>query len=328
MNCIHCGSSAGTKRNQELSASQWMSVCDQLAELSCRQVTLMGGEPLVRDDWYDIAQHVKHRGMKLTIMSNGFLITKTIINQLLSLEPYVVAISLDGATAQTHDSIRGISGSFERCLETLRLLRDAGLPTTVVTTVHKRNVQDLRQMRQHLLNKGIAWQIQMGNPFGRFPKELSLSLEEFYAVAMFIASTKRNYSLKELPVTGAHCMGYHSSVLPNLMVGSWKGCYAGMNVLGIQSDGGIKGCLSLPDAFIEGNVLSNRISEIWEEPHAFSYTRDFQHTALVHYCKECRHGDTCKGGCLSGSISFTGLMHGNPYCLHRIEQEHLAVQQK
>lgn len=325
MKCIHCGSSAGYTREQELSTDQWINVCDQLADLDCKQITLMGGEPLVRNDWYEIGQHARNRGMRLTIMTNGFLINKNVINQLKTLDPYAVAVSLDGATTQTHDSIRGIQGSFERCTQSLELLKDANLPTTVVTTVHKKNLNDLQQMRDFLLNKGIAWQVQLGNPLGRFPNSLALSPEEFYSVAMFIASIKNQYSIKELPITGAHCMGYHSSVLPNLIVGSWKGCYAGMNVLGIQSNGGIKGCLSLPDEFVEGNIKETDISEVWNNPNAFNYTRNFSKKDLKNYCKECKHGVTCRGGCISGSISFTGETHCNPYCLHRIEEEMMQI---
>ncbi|OGS40599.1 MAG: hypothetical protein A3K77_01825, partial [Euryarchaeota archaeon RBG_13_31_8] len=311
----------GYKREQELSTDQWIDVCNQLADLDCKQITLMGGEPLVRNDWYEIAQHVANLGMHLTIMTNGFLINKNVIDQLQTLNPYAIAVSLDGATKQTHDLIRGTHGSFERCLQSLKLLKDANLPTTVVTTVHKKNFKELQKMRDFLLNKRIAWQIQMGTPFGRFPKSLTLSPEEFYSVAMFIASAKNQYSIKELPITGAHCMGYHSSILPNLMIGLWKGCYAGMNVLGIQSNGGIKGCLSLPDKFVEGNVFEDRISEIWKDPNAFNYTRNFNKNNLKNYCKECRYGTICRGGCLSGSISFTAQTHCNPYCLYRIEEE-------
>jgi radical SAM protein with 4Fe4S-binding SPASM domain len=321
MHCIHCGSSAGYQRENELSADDWINVSNQLADLNCKQITLMGGEPFIRNDWYTIARHIRDRGMNLTIMSNGYFIDEKIINLLRTLEPYAIAISIDGATPKTHDSIRGTPGSFERCIHAIQLLKDANLPTTVVTTIHKMNLHDLQPMRDFLLHRGIAWQIQMGNPLGRFPKTLTATPEEFYAVAMFIASSRRKYSITELPITGAHCMGYHSSVLPNIMIGAWRGCHAGMNVLGIQSDGGIKGCLSLPDQFIEGNIREMLISDIWNDEEAFQYTRNFRRTDLNDDCTQCKYGSTCRGGCLSASISTTGRTHGDPYCLHLIEEK-------
>jgi len=324
MKCIHCGSSAGYERAQELSTNQWINVCDQLSDLNCKQITLMGGEPLVRNDWYKIASHIRNKNVNLTLMTNGFLINENVISHLKTLEPYAVAVSLDGASANIHDTIRGIKGSFNRCVKALDLLKAANLPTTVVTTVHKMNLNDLQKIRDLLLNREIAWQIQMGNPIGRFPRELTLSLDEFYAVAMFIASTRKQYSIKELPVTGAHCIGYHSSILPNLMVGPWKGCYAGMNVLGIQSNGGIKGCLSLPDEYVEGNIKENNILDIWNNFCAFSYNRNFRKEDLKNECRTCKYGNSCRGGCLSSSISLAGDIRCNPYCLRLIEKEMIA----
>jgi radical SAM protein with 4Fe4S-binding SPASM domain len=321
MRCIHCGSSAGNSRDEELTTDEWQNVCNQLAELNCDQITLLGGEPLIRQDWYEIAQHIRNLGLKLAIISNGYQINENIINQFRRLEPHTIAISLDGATAEKHDSIRGMQGSFERCINSLKLLRNADLNTTIITTVHKMNLKDLPEIRNQILNRNIAWQIQIANPIGRFPKNLTLSKEEFYSLAMFIASTRKQYSIRELPITGAHCIGYCSSILPNLIIGQWRGCQAGIHTLGIQSNGGVKGCLSLTDEFTEGNIRENTISEIWNDPNFSSYNRNFTREDLNNECGNCKYGRNCRGGCLSVSTSLTGKKHGDPYCLHLIEKE-------
>ena len=319
MHCIHCGSAAGTQRGDELTLEEWKTACNSLADLHCKTVTLMGGEPLVYKNWLTIAEHVRNLDMNFTLMSNGYLIDEHVIEQLRRLEPYGVAISIDGGSAQTHDAIRGIPGSFDRCLHTLQLLRDANLPTTVVTTVHKQNFHDFPLLRDRLVDTGVAWQLQLGTPFGRFPAQLALSPEEFYAVGIYIASTRKQFSTKRLPVTGAHCMGYYSKHLPNLMLSPWTGCLAGLNVLGIQSNGGVKGCLSLTDEFIEGNIRTQTLESIWSNPQKFPYTRGFSTHDLTGECQVCRHGNRCRGGCASASVSFTGKPHGDTYCLHLIE---------
>ncbi len=324
MRCTHCGSSAGNRRENELSKDQWMNVCRQLAELNCGQVIFTGGEPILRNDWCEIAQCVRDFGMDFSIISNGLAINEDTVNHLRRLNPHGVAISIDGGKTQTHDAIRRVSGSFQKCKDALNLLQEADIPTSVVTTAHKMNFKELPQIREFLLNKGIAWQIQIGNPMGRFPKDLALSNEEFYAVAMFIASTRKQYSYKEMPITGAHCIGYHSSVLPNVMLSQWIGCHAGINVISIQSNGGIKGCLSLPDDFIERNIKENQLADMWNNPDAFSYNRKFTVENLNNDCRECRYGKSCKGGCLSQSTSTTGKTHGDPYCLRLIENKIVA----
>ena len=322
MKCIHCGSSAGKVRLKELSTKEAIGLCKDLNELGTELVTLMGGEPFLRKDWFQISQEIKDLGMDLTFISNGSTIDNEKISKLIKLEPYAVAVSLDGGIPETHDSIRGLKGSFEKCLYCLELLKKSGISTSVITTLHKKNVKELFMIRELLLNKEIAWQIQMAGPSGRFPKELMLSEEEFYSVAMFISSSRNQYSTKQLPIMGAHNFGYHSHVLGNLMISPiWKGCLAGISNIGIQSDGGIKGCLSLPDNFIEGNIRRKSLKDIWNSPNFASYNRKFKRKDLNAYCKSCKYGVSCKGGCATVSTLLTEKLHSNPYCLYRIEKE-------
>lgn len=324
MNCMHCGSSAGKIRRNELNTKEGLKLCDNLNDLGTKLISLMGGEVFLRKDWNTLAQHIKDLGMNITLMSNGLLIDDNIISQLSKLEPYAVTISLDGATAKTHNSVRRVKTSFDRCIRSLDLLRKANLPTTVITTVYKKNFKELPMIRDFLINKSIAWQIQMANPVGRFPESLMLSKDEFYSVALFIASTRKNYSIKELPIMGAHNFGYNSQILPNITILPWFGCQAGLTALGIQSDGGIKGCLSLPDEFIEGNIRETNLKELWYDPNFCSYNRNFKKDDLNGECKDCKYGKRCKGGCLTVSMSLTGKNHCDPYCMHLLEQKMIA----
>jgi radical SAM protein with 4Fe4S-binding SPASM domain len=325
MRCLHCGSSAGQSRKNELTTQQGLSLCEDLKKLGTRLITLMGGEPFLRKDWRVLAQHIRNLGMNFTIMTNGLIIDEKIVSQLIELDPYTVAISLDGGTAETHNSIRRVDTSFERCIRSLGLLRRANLPATVVTTVHKQNFKELPTIRDFLLKKGIAWQIQMANPVGRFPESLMLSKKEFYSVALFIASMRKKYSTEELPLMGAHNFGYHSKILPNITILPWIGCQAGLTAIGIQSDGGVKGCLSLPDGFVEGNIREKSIADIWNDSNSFSYNRNFKKEDLNDECKDCKNGRRCRGGCLTVSSSLTGKNHCDPYCLNLIERKMISV---
>jgi len=325
MKCMHCGSAAGKIRSNELTTEEALVLCEELKKLGTGLVTLIGGEPFLRKDWYKIAQKIKDLGMDLTIISNGLIIDKKIVTQLKKLNPYAVAISLDGATSETHDSIRGVKGSFDKCISCLKLLKEFGLSTSVITTLHKRNVRELTKIRDLLLNRGIAWQIQMAGPTGRFPKKLLLSKEEFYSVAMFISSSRNQYSIKELPIMGAHNFGYHSHILGQIMITPvWKGCQAGITTVGIQSNGNIKGCLSLPDNYFEDNIRNKSLTDIWNDPTFASYNRKFKKEDLKGGCMNCQYGKSCKGGCSTVSTSLTGELHCDPYCLHLIEKEIIA----
>ena len=157
----------------------------------------MGGEPLLRKEWYELGKEVRDRGMKFMIISNGFIANEETFSKLAKLEVYAASVSLDGGTAETHDYIRGVKGSYEKVMNFISLSKKADLPTTVITTVNKLNFKELPIIRDFILNKSIAWQIQACAPKGRFSRELTLSKEEFYTVGAFIASMQKNYSTKE-----------------------------------------------------------------------------------------------------------------------------------
>jgi len=320
LRCSHCGSSAGLPRANELTTQECFRLCEELAELGCEDVSLMGGEPFLREDWFSIAQCIKNLGMNLSIVSNGTILDK-FIDKISQLKPKVVGISLDGMK-ESHEKIRG-KGTFEKVIRAIELLREKGIQTTVITTVSKINFKDLPEMKNLFYKKGINWQIQIAMPFGNFKKEQMLSKEEFYATALFIAKERIENSFKNLPVIGAHCYGYYSKILPGC---SWEGCSAGITSIGITSDGGIVGCLSMGnDRFIEGNIREKSLKEIWENPNSFSYNRKFDKNQLGPNCKDCKYGAICKGGCNAMSYILTGQFHNDPYCFYAIERNIIGL---
>lgn len=315
LRCTHCGSSAGVGRADELSTSECISLCEDMASIGTGTVAIMGGEPFMRDDWFEVAQSAKHLGMKVTIVSNGTMMDKN-IDRLSALEPQVVGVSLDGMR-EAHDKIRG-KGTWDKTLSAVDLLGEHGIQTTVISTISKINYADLPRMRDLLTDKQVNWQIQIAMPFGNFEREHTLSEEEFYATGLFVAKQRLGHKFSEFPVVGAHCYGYFSKVIPS---SRWSGCTAGISSAGITSDGGVVGCLSMGnDGYIEGNVREKPFSEIWNDPASFAYNRGFDKSQLGENCAGCRHGSKCRGGCNSVSLSLTGRFHNDPYCFRRIER--------
>ena len=322
LKCIHCGSSAGKARDDELTTEEALQLCNDLKGIDCKGVALMGGEPLLRRDWPLIAKEVHDLGMDLSIITNGWLACDSkVTKHMRDLSPECVAVSLDGGQASVHDKIRGVPGSFDRARLAIEHFVSLGLPTSVITTVHKLNLRELKRIRRLLVGKGIAWQIQMATPFGRLTRDYVLSKEEYYSVAMFIISTRKLYSKKKLLIAGAHDMGYYSNILPEPQVLPWRGCQAGISTLGIQSNGNILGCLALPDSFIEGNIRSKPLSDIWYSPKSFCYSRYVKQKDLGGACVSCDFRKYCKGGCCAVSYSMGGGLHRDPYCLRVIEKE-------
>lgn len=322
LKCKHCGSSAGKARHNELSTQEGLQLCDDLAELGFKGITLFGGEPFLRNDWLILGKKIKDLGMKLSVVSNGFVNAKRIIPELVKLEMDSVQVGLDGASAQTHDKIRGVSGSFEKAIEFLRLVKKTGLPFGAITTVSKMNFKELPAIRDVITREGFDWQVQEAIPIGRTLYKMVLSDPEYYSMGLFVASNQKIYSSKGIMISGPHNFGFYSQFIPG--PGSttvWDGCWAGKKVLGIQSDGGVKGCLALSDDFIDDNLRNRSIIDIWNDPNSFIYNREFKKENLGENCKDCKHGEICKGGCMTRSKSLTDKFHNDPCCFYRIEQE-------
>lgn len=315
LRCSHCGSSAGVQRSNELSTRECMKLCEGLASVGASNVAIMGGEPFLRDDWYDVSLCAKQLGMNVNIVTNGTLMEKNIA-RLSKLGPQVVGVSIDGMR-ETHEKIRG-PDTWSKTVRAVDLLREQGIQTTVITTVSKINFADLPKMRDLLVDKKVNWQVQTAMPFGNFKKDLTLSEEEFYATALFLAKERMRNKFEDFPVVGAHCFGYHSKLIPP---SKWNGCTAGMSSVGITSEGGVVGCLSMGnDRYIEGNVRDRDFPDIWNDPQAFAYNRRFDVSHLGENCSGCRYGPKCRGGCSSVSLALTGRLHNNPYCFRSMER--------
>ena len=327
IHCLHCGSSADIhKRNNELSTDEALDLIEQLAELGCRRVVLSGGEPFLRKDWAVLSLRIRDLGMDVTYISNGYVVDNDVVDLLKIIEPSGVGFSLDGGCAETHDYIRGKSGVFDRCINALYLTSKAGLYSSAVTSIHKKNIGELDQIFELLLNNGVrAWQLQTATPQGRMPRDLALDEDEFYHLAEYIADKRRNYH-NIIDIYEADCIGYYSVLSKDLYYKKWRGCQAGMQAMGIESDGTIKGCLSLHgDEFIEGNIRERSLADIWNDKNKFRLNRRFSPDNLSGICKNCKWGSVCRGGCAEKAKSYTGSRFESPFCLYQYEKEHNII---
>ena len=321
LNCLHCGSSAGKERLDELSTKEALRLCHDLSDIGFKGITLMGGEIFLRRDWHNISKEIKNLDMILSIISNGFLNPDKIIPKLVDLNVDCLMIGLDGASPETHDKIRNTKGAFIKSTNFVEKAKKADLPVGIITAVHNLNFNDLPKLCDYVLEKEIFWQIQQAVPIGRFSEKLLLSEEKYYSLGLFIHTMQKKYGNKRISFIGNHNLGFKSKIIPNLSPQpEWKGCIAGINILGIQSNGNIKGCLALSDDFIEGNIRKRSIKEIWSDSDSFLYSRKFDKKILGKNCKKCKYGLECKGGCTTRSSSITKSIHNDPFCFYRIEK--------
>ena len=123
-----------------------IALIDDLAGAGVPLLLFTGGEPLVREDFWVLAAHAKGRGLLTALSTNGTLITVDVAQRLRDAGIRYAGISLDGATAATHDLFRGVAGSFDRSVQALENCVDAGLRCGVRFTVTKRNHDELGRL--------------------------------------------------------------------------------------------------------------------------------------------------------------------------------------
>ena len=299
--CIHCGSTAGIERADNLSYEEAVAVVKQLAAQKCKIVSLIGGEYFLYPQWRELLQEVAATGMDMSIITNGALLNEEKIDFLKSVNLTRLGFSIDGGNALTHNKIRQVENCFQKALQMADYALQQGIKTAAVTTIQKLNITELRQLRQLLVKKQFPmWQLQHASLFGRMKEELALNDFEYYVAGIFIAQTRRMY--RQMYVRGMHCMGYYSQVIPYHTENRiWLGCYAGKGVIGIRSDGKVLGCLSLyDDKYIEGDLREQSLAEIMKQKSYCSWNNRLNRVKnLKGYCNSCPFALACLGGCAS-----------------------------
>ena len=334
--CAHCGSRAGKPRAHELTTDEALELVRQLAELGAREVTLIGGEAYLRDDWTTIARAIVDAGMRCGMTSGGRGLGRERAEQAKRAGLASVSISVDGLRA-AHDRQRGVLGSFEAALAAMRHLRAAGVSMTVNTQLNRSSLPDLEGLLELLIaERAEGWQVQLTVPMGRAADRPEWLLQpwellELYPRLAALAERGREAGVAFWPANNIGYFGPHESVLRNRGTEGgriWRGCPAGTYALGIEADGSIKGCPSLPTAdYVGGSVREQSLARIWDETRQLRFTRDRTRADLWGYCAECYYADECRAGCTWTAHTFFGRAGNNPYCHHRA-LEHAARGQR
>jgi radical SAM protein with 4Fe4S-binding SPASM domain len=331
LSCRHCGSRAGKARSDELSLDESFALIDELAELGCRFLTLSGGEPLMYENWPLLAARAIERGLTVGMISNGVLWNDEHAEQAKRLGLNTVAFSLDGFK-ESHEYQRRVPGQWQMVLDAVDNCVAHGIRCSIVTTVNRRNQSELESLRALLRSHGVSrWQVQFATSGGNMAdnRGLLMAPEDLLDVIPRLAKMCSDKVLPKL-FTG-HNVGYYGEYEEALRTNAellpvWTGCTAGSSVIGIESNGNIKGCLSLPsamngeDRFVEGNVRQSTLKEIWTKPGAFAYNREFSPEMLGGFCRTCDYAEICRGGCTWTTFSEHGPIRDNPYCYWRQKQ--------
>jgi radical SAM protein with 4Fe4S-binding SPASM domain len=320
LRCRHCASAAGLPRQDELTTEEALALCDQFPPLAVQEVDFTGGEPLMRPDWWRIAARVAESGITTRIVTNGLPLVPSTVARIREVGISTVGVSLDGLEA-THDDIRALPGLWRRVLAGIERAVEGGVQVGVITAVNARNLRELPALLELLPSIGVKhWQLQPNLPRGRSGEapDLALSDEEFLELGAFFRAEQPKAQAKGFDIVPADSLGYFTEL--DLLEPPWRGCHAGLFTVGIMSDGKVKGCLTMPDDMIEGDLRQNDLWDIWFRDGAFAYTRQFSVDKMGANCRDCALAEQCRGGCTSMSYVCTDSLHNDPYCFLGIQK--------
>jgi mycofactocin radical SAM maturase len=302
--CLHCLSSSGRRDPRELSTEECKAVIDELQRMQVFYVNIGGGEPTVRSDFWELVDYATAHQVGVKFSTNGVRIDADVAARLAASDYVDVQVSLDGATAEVNDAVRG-AGSYDMALRALGHLRDAGFRDAKISVVCTRqNLGQLDAFKALADSFGATLRLTRLRPSGRGADvwddlhPLPHQQKELYDWLV---------AHGEDVLTGDsffHLSAFGSS-LPGLNL-----CGAGRVVCLIDPVGDVYACpFAIHDEFLAGNVRSpGGFQSVWRSSELFRTLREPQSGGA---CSSCSFYDSCQGGCMAAKF-FTGLPLDGP----------------
>ena len=337
--CAHCGSRGAVARPSELSTSEALAIADELASLGAREVVLIGGEAYLHEGFFEIVARLRERDVVPIVTTGGWGVDLSMARRMAAAGVARVSVSVDGMSAR-HDRLRSKRGSFDQCVNAIRHIKEAGMVPQMNSQFNRFNQEDLEELYLLCLREGIsAWQVQITSPLGRAADRPQMLFQP-YDLLDFVPRLARikERALKEgvhiMPGNNLGYFGPEESTLRSRTQEKkdhWGGCQAGRFVMGIESDGAVKGCPSLQTkSYVGGRFRevaqrsSSPIQQIWDQAPELAFTRARTREDLWGYCHTCPLADVCLGGCSFTAHGFFGKAGNNPMCHFRAIQHFKA----
>ena len=320
LHCAHCGSRAGKARPGELTTAEALDLIAQLAALGVTEVTLIGGEAYLRDDWTTLLAAIRDAGMLPTLTTGGRRLDAARAQAAARAGLVNASVSIDGVAA-THDRLRGVAGSHAAALAALGHLRAAGVQIAANTQVNAANLDELPQILDQLaLARVRAWQVQLTVAMGRAADrpELVIQPHDMLRLVPLVARLATDARARGIELFPGNNLGTIGPLDRALRRHGSGACGAGRATLGIEADGAIKGCPSLPTAsYTGGNIRTHTLREIWEQTAPLRFARERTVDDLWGFCRTCEHAARCLAGCNWTAHCTLGVPGNNPFCHHR-----------
>jgi mycofactocin radical SAM maturase len=304
LSCVHCLSSSGRRDPRELGTDECKAVIDELERMQVFYVNIGGGEPTVRADFWELVDYATEHHVGVKFSTNGIKLSPEVARRLAASDYVDVQISLDGATAEINDAVRG-KGSYDTALRAMQNLADAGFKGFKISVVMTRqNVDQLDAFKAIADRFDAQLRITRLRPSGRGADvwdELHPTAEQQRVLYDWLVAHGEGV----LTGDSFFHLAAFGDALPGLNL-----CGAGRVVCLIDPVGDVYACpFAIHDNFLAGNVRSSGgFLQVWQQSELFTELRKPQTGGA---CNSCSAFDACRGGCMAAKF-FTGLPLDGP----------------
>ena len=317
LRCTHCYLDASFLTGDvvdELSYAECRKLIDQMAEVNPHAcLILTGGEPLLREDIYGIASYANDKGFMVVMGTNGLLLNDTTVPKMLDAGIKGIGVSLDSIHPETHDRLRGLSGSWEKAISGIEAAKKYNLDFQIQTTVTKDNYDEIPKMIDfaHKLD-ATGFYLFFLVCTGRGEKMTDITPKQYEEVLSYVYKVHGNYNGM---MVRAKCaphfkrIAYQMDKNSPLLKGYVGGCRAGTNYCRITPGGDITPCPYMPNSV--GNVKAKDFKEIWHDADLF---KQFRYPKYEGKCEYCEFKLLC-GGCRARALAVNNNTFGeDPWC--------------
>ena len=337
LSCTHCYSRSGPdcRTERELTTSEALGFIDDLASMGVPLVLFSGGEPLLRHDVWELAEYGVAKGIKIALSTNGTLITSKIAAKIRKSGIEYAGISLDGATAATHDRFRGMQGAFDRSVAAITRCHDAGVRCGVRVTLTRENFGELGDLIDLAMSLGASrfclyWLVPSGRgseSYSRMQlgnKEVTEALNLLYRKAEETDPDTMEFLTVDSPQDSIHLLqSMERDGSPDLddardlLTSLNGGCSAGNRVANVDPLGNVYPCqFARSRDFFIGNIRDRPFSALWaDSSHPVLALFREKPLRIKGECRECRHFGICGGGCRVRAYREEGdFLEKDPFC--------------
>jgi mycofactocin biosynthetic radical S-adenosylmethionine protein MftC len=302
--CVHCLSSSGRRDPRELTTAECQAVIDTLQRMQVFYVNIGGGEPTVRPDFWELVDYATAHQVGVKFSTNGIKLDAPAARRLAASDYLDVQISLDGATAEINDAVRGAGsyGTAARAMANLAAAGFRGFKVSVVVTRH--NVSQLDAFKQIADDHGAQLRLTRLRPSGR-GADVWPDLHPTAAQQRELYDWLAAHGQQVLTGDSFFHLSPYGNPLPGLNM-----CGAGRVVCLIDPVGDVYACpFAIHENFLAGNVRRpGGFEAVWRESPLFA---DLRQPQTGGACRSCGSFDSCRGGCMAAKF-FTGLPLDGP----------------